>query len=181
MRRAVPGQEGAALLVVLGAMAALAVPTAALLTAAHLTYAIETYLTEVEQARLLTLAVRRQVEAAVLRGDLPEPTSRTPVEIRNGRYLPDGRSVQAALIPRPSGTDWPRTTELPASPNGVGAEVTLVCVLGPRGDHRGTRGTVRGPGEGMLVDVEIRVWFRRAVHQERWRYLRTPETFQRLD
>lgn len=179
-------ERGAALLVVIGALSALAVPTALLLFAVAIAYESEGYTRESTQARLLVEAARRQLEAAVAAGVLAPPPGSAPVVLRNG-IDGDGRDTGIGRFPIPEAAgDWPPLTDRPPhgpDPSfGIGSALTFSPVLGPRGDRRGPAGPAAlSPDDGVLLDLEVRVWFRRAVAERRWRYLFAGGALRRLD
>lgn len=160
-----PASRGAALLIVVGATAALAVPVTLLLYAAGVAYEVQGYRAERAQALQLARAVLLQAAAALENGELPLPDPGRPVLVRNGVHEGPGRPVSVARFPRPPGAGgWPPRTDAPPVGDppafGHGAEVEIVAVTGPRGDARGRALT---PDGSRLVDLRVRAWFRRAL------------------
>lgn len=157
-------ERGAALLVVIGATAALAVPVCLLLFAAGVAYEVQGYRAERAQAEQLAGAVLLQAADALEAGEIPAPTATRAVRVRNGVLEGAARPVDVARFPRPPAAAWPALADAPPTTDpplfGVGAEVELAAVTGPRGDVRGRSLT---PDGSVLVDVQVRAWFRRAV------------------
>lgn len=165
-------RSGAALLVVIGATAALAVPVTLLLFAAGTAYDVQGYRRERQQAEQLVRAVVLQAAAALEAGSVPSPAPGRTVTVRNGVLEGAGRTVDVARFPRPPAADWPPLTDAPPLGEppvfGVGAEVTLSSVIGPRGEARGRSLTADG---SRLIDLRVRAWYRRAVATRRVRAL----------
>lgn len=157
-------RSGTALLVVIGATAALAVPATLLVYAAGIAYQVQGYRLERRQAVALARTAALQAAAALEDGSLPIPAPGRPLMVRNGVLQSTGRLVDVARFPRPPGADWPAASDVPPLGDpptfGVGAEVEVVAVIGPAGEARGRSLTADG---SRLVDLRVRAWFRRAV------------------
>jgi len=153
--------RGAALLLVTGATAVLAMLTALMLAAALASYEARSYRADLAQARALADAVVLQATAALGDGELPWPAAARPVRVRNGFLETPRSAVRVAVFPTPPGAAWPPSTPAPPDPGtpdlGVGATVSVSRVVGPRGDLRSV-----GDPAGPLIHVEVVTWFRRA-------------------
>jgi len=153
---------GSALLVVIGATSALAVVVSLMLLAASTAYEAAVYRADREQARLLAEASIGQLIEVLEASAIQPPAPGRVLRIRNGRIAHTGRSVPVADFPVPS-RDWPGVTDQPPGPAstgiGVGAEITVSLVVGPRGD---VRGFDTGPDAGTLLAIRVSAWFRHA-------------------
>ena len=158
-------QLGSALLVAVGASAALAVLASWVLLRAATEHEAAVYRVELQQARLLVGAVLRQLPQAVMAGELALPAPDTVIVITNGLLASSEVAVTAAVIPSaPVGQAWPRTTSALGEPGGssVGGVGARLEIRGSRDggtSRRVSRETYAGP---RLFLLRATVWFRRA-------------------
>ncbi len=175
-----PSDSGAALLVVTGVTAALAMLAALMLAAALASYEARSYRADLVQARALADAVVHQVVVALSNGQLPRPTVSRPVRVRNGVLEASGAAVPVAAFPTPAWGGWPPAVGSASLPGaavlGLGASATLSRVVGPEGEPR-----AHGEPPGELIDVDVAAWFRRASVQHRARLAVTGQAARRLD
>ena len=183
-----PGQReseadsGSALLVVIGATAALSVVASLLLLSSLAAYEATGYRADRAQAELLAQAALGQTGRALRLGVLPLPRRAHPVSMRNGFIEPGGTQVPVATFPT-AAPGWPATTARPPGPDasilGVGALVTLQVVVGPRGD---LRERTTEAGSGRLIEATVISWYRRSRVTLRGRFVLLPDgSVQRLD
>ena len=191
-------EAGSALLMAIGAAAALALVVAGLLTTLLGAQEAVRYRLQRRQAQELARAALREAALALAQGSLPWPEPGRSESVRNGVRLADGSAVPVAMFPRPptgAGSDppggarpppatvpagepppWPATTGaawIDGRPSGgVGAQVSVSVVTGPDGRARGA--TAR-PDGSRLYELCARAWFRRASAQARARLLRRPD------
>jgi len=175
-----PGEGGAALLVVIAATAGLTVMTSMLLLSGRVAYEIAGMRADSMQAAALAEGTIRQAIAALEAAALSPPAAGTPLRVLNG-VAPGGLLLPVARFPRPPGpARWPAITEDPEirpPGGGLGAEVILEVVVGPRGEVRS-----RFPGgEGTLMRASARAWFRGAVAERAATLLAVGGAVRRLD
>ena len=173
-------ERGAALLVVIAATVGLAVMTSMLLLSGRVAYEIAGMRADSMQAEALVEGAIRQAIRALADGAMPLPVAGAPFRVLNG-VAAGGLLLPVARFPSPPGSRrWPAITEDPQvrpPGGGLGAEVTLEVVVGPRGE---VRARIPG-GEGTLLRASARAWFHGAVAERAATLLAVGGAVRRLD
>lgn len=172
------GDSGVVVLIVIAVTAALAVLVTITTLGAASSAASAAYRAQAEQADWLAESTILQAVAALGSGALRLPTVGASLRLLNGVDVATGVAVPVGVVAAPVAS-WPQVVDTPltASGSGRGTSVLVTRVVGPDGEGRGLSG---GADAGVLLDVEVEVWFRNARVSVRARLLASSSGIRRL-